>query len=624
MLPLALLLFALLHGAALTLVLRIRPMALSGAMPLACCLVVTGESLLLNLLSLFRAVTFTGMLLAHGAVLILWLVWLRTSRPPVHRWLCRLRSSLRSLAGKPALAALAPVLLLLLFMLLHYPPTNWDSMTYHMARVAHWVQNQSIGYYPTAIPRQNQMGPGAEYLILFFQILTGSDRLANSVQFLAFLLLPGACFYLARVLGIPRGYRSPVVLLTVTAPMLLFQATSTQNDVVASLVAVAVIISAIRIFRGSVAKGAAAEYALFGACLAAGFLVKPTALLAALPIAGTVCLLRSAEVSRHKRAVLQGALIAIGVLVLLTAPDFSRKLTQPAAQRAVYRIDAGWTTGRLLNPVKMTFQHVPWPDKAEGAYRAIGIQRVLYSNVFRPHNDYIGNPVQALCLFAVTAITLLCLPAARGSGAGPLFRACVSLAPIAAWLTFGLLVKDNPWISRVQLPLFALLPVSCLFITRYAGERLIPGMCVKGLFWLAAVFSLMLSFFQLSHAEHRPLTAGDFFSPHSSRTRERLYYMERPKLEMEHRQVRMAVAQARCTRLGLLIGEDDWEYPLTWLLMQQGVEVRHIADSRSDQWSCMVYVTDREKIPLLAADGRWRAASARHLWQRIPGDGSGR
>src|SRR6185369_10694518 len=35
-----------------------------------------------------------------------------------------------------------------------YPPNTWDSMTYHMPRVMHWITNANIGFYPTANSRQ--------------------------------------------------------------------------------------------------------------------------------------------------------------------------------------------------------------------------------------------------------------------------------------------------------------------------------------------------------------------------------------------------------------------------------------------------------------------------------------
>ncbi len=35
-----------------------------------------------------------------------------------------------------------------------YPTNNWDSMTYHMPRVAHWISNNNISFYTTVITRQ--------------------------------------------------------------------------------------------------------------------------------------------------------------------------------------------------------------------------------------------------------------------------------------------------------------------------------------------------------------------------------------------------------------------------------------------------------------------------------------
>ncbi len=62
------------------------------------------------------------------------------------------------------------------------PPNSYDSMTYHMPRVMHWIQDRSVAYYPTNMLAQLFLTPGGEFFILHFQVLAGSDRLANLVQ----------------------------------------------------------------------------------------------------------------------------------------------------------------------------------------------------------------------------------------------------------------------------------------------------------------------------------------------------------------------------------------------------------------------------------------------------------
>jgi hypothetical protein len=39
------------------------------------------------------------------------------------------------------------------------PPNNWDAMTYHMPRVAHWLANGSLRHYPIARTQQLFMPP---------------------------------------------------------------------------------------------------------------------------------------------------------------------------------------------------------------------------------------------------------------------------------------------------------------------------------------------------------------------------------------------------------------------------------------------------------------------------------
>lgn len=67
------------------------------------------------------------------------------------------------------------------------PPNNWDSMDYHMSRVAHWIQNHSIAHYPTNYTPQLYQNPWSEFVILHFQILSGGDYFANLVQWFSMI-----------------------------------------------------------------------------------------------------------------------------------------------------------------------------------------------------------------------------------------------------------------------------------------------------------------------------------------------------------------------------------------------------------------------------------------------------
>ena len=121
-----------------------------------------------------------------------------------------------------------------LFIALKSPPNNFDSMTYHMARVSHWIQNQNIRYYPTAIPRQNYSMPLAEYGILHLQILSQGDYYANLVQWISYILSILTVTLIAKELKVsPKGQWITGALAT-ALPMAILQSSSTQNDLVVS------------------------------------------------------------------------------------------------------------------------------------------------------------------------------------------------------------------------------------------------------------------------------------------------------------------------------------------------------------------------------------------------------
>lgn len=116
------------------------------------------------------------------------------------------------------------------FIAIYFPPNNWDSMTYHLPRVMHWIQNENIEHYPTNIIWQNYQPPFAEYMILNFVLSTGHIHSANMVQFIAYI---GCIILVSLHIKIIGGNEKKQVFgaaVAATVPMAVLQATSTQND----------------------------------------------------------------------------------------------------------------------------------------------------------------------------------------------------------------------------------------------------------------------------------------------------------------------------------------------------------------------------------------------------------
>jgi hypothetical protein len=132
-------------------------------------------------------------------------------------------------------AACATILGLTLLTAIVAPPNYPDSMTYHMSRVAHWVQARSVDWYPTGDSRQNYQMPFAEFVILHLQLLSGGDRWANLVQWGSFLLSGVLVSLVLRELGQPARVQWAGTIIAFTVPMAILQASGAQTDLVVSL-----------------------------------------------------------------------------------------------------------------------------------------------------------------------------------------------------------------------------------------------------------------------------------------------------------------------------------------------------------------------------------------------------
>ena len=184
-----------------------------------------------EVLSIFEAIIFSSLLIFWTvAAIVSALLYIGVRRkypmPPLKPVLPY------SLAQKFLLAAILAIIATIGAVAFIAPPNTWDSMDYHMPRILYWIQNRTVEFYPTHFPSQNQLAPGAEYILMHLQLLSGSDLFANFVQWYALIGCMVASAFLCMRFGLGRTAALCSALFIATIPMGILEASSTYNDYV--------------------------------------------------------------------------------------------------------------------------------------------------------------------------------------------------------------------------------------------------------------------------------------------------------------------------------------------------------------------------------------------------------
>jgi hypothetical protein len=124
-------------------------------------------------------------------------------------------------------------------------PSNGDSLVYHLVRVAHWIQDQSVFPFATHYLAQIELSPLAEFNLAHFHLLVGSDRLDGYVQLFACVICLVAVSEIARLLGGSRWTEVVAVVICATVPSGILAATSTENDYFAAAIGIGLLVIAL-------------------------------------------------------------------------------------------------------------------------------------------------------------------------------------------------------------------------------------------------------------------------------------------------------------------------------------------------------------------------------------------
>ncbi len=159
------------------------------------------------------------------------------------------------------------------------PPNSFDSMNYHMSRIMHWIQDRNVAPFPTSITKQVNLTPGTEYDILQFQLLSGGDGLANTIEWFSFIGSIIGVSLIAKELGADRQGQLSSAAFCATIPMAILQASNTENHLSTAFWLVCFVYFSLRAFNHS----SVMEIIGIGLSLGLAILSKSTAYFFAAP-----------------------------------------------------------------------------------------------------------------------------------------------------------------------------------------------------------------------------------------------------------------------------------------------------------------------------------------------------
>jgi len=112
-------------------------------------------------------------------------------------------------------------------------PGNWDSMTYHLARVAYYIQHNSLASFDANYWAQTVHPKNSAILLLFSYLVSGGiENLTQLVQFIAYWIAVLSVYGISRKTGNSPSRSMFAAMVAALLIDWLMEAPTTQNDMI--------------------------------------------------------------------------------------------------------------------------------------------------------------------------------------------------------------------------------------------------------------------------------------------------------------------------------------------------------------------------------------------------------
>jgi len=514
-------------------------------------------------------------------------------------------------------------------------PNSPDSMTYHMARVAHWIQNQTLTFYPTTLYRQLYVQPGSEFWILNIQLLAGSDRFANFVSWYCYIGTMVLVSLLAKTLRLNPKEQFLSAAFFASLPPAVLQASSTMNDLIVTYWIVAAVYLLMKM--SGVSQQAQTrptqipltDWLVAGGCLGMALFAKATAYVLCAPF----LLFASVMIwPLAKMRVLQGYCTMALESLLINGGHYLRNWScfhspmgtsmEATSNSNAFNAAFGMAPlfSNLLRSIAVDLS-TPLPAVNMGmSVFVIVILRFLgidpndlqttwltgYPFVLMtyPFDESVsGCPLHFLlcagalmwCIFSKSAKTKL-LPG-------------FAISIIASYVLFCITIKWTAGCVRYHIPMFALAaPTTILWLRTFVTSTMIKAI---------VTVLLLLAYPCVLFNDLRPLVGN---SNIFSLSRQQQYFIGAPQFQELYAALESSLLKNNCKSLAVSCGWNSWEYPIFSIKPLEHVEQTEVYNQSSRLHDPSANRNNRPTMLLEILDTGWPKPHAKEFdndWEKV-------
>lgn len=465
--------------------------------------------------------------------------------------------------------------------------SNWDSMAYHMPRVMHWIQNQSVDFYATSEVRQITSPPLAEYIIMHVMLLSGSDKFVCMVHGMSYVLSAGLIYFISIKMNVEKRYAYLAVFLFLMMPPAIAEAVTTQNDLFAAMIMLLFFYYYLDFAYRSdltVSKEIFVLSVKLGTTIALGYLAKPNVLIIMAILIGYLGILKIWNKEKVKNMLFAGVTgivtAVIGICPFMIKSYKVYGTLFPSSQTEGITVTTLDIRLLIANCYKNLVEYISTPlipgingFFMKGIYV---IERVFRIDINDPaistmkfelpdgikvyHHDKAANPVIILLCFLVIL--------------GIIFKKCKKTKlemGMFSCTILGLLVtctisKWSPWKVRYFLPFSA---VAIIFVCMFIGQ------IKKEYKWKDTFIGFIICLGFLSGYGALHYTINEVKMQYESDEDGQYSYFVNNHIRGAYNDIEAYVEKRDFRQIGLYLGGGRYEYPL-WSYLDQAERIEHV------------------------------------------------